>query len=47
VFPTAEIGGVEEIIDPRDTRRLLGEWLDLMWRKLPNDLGKKARGMRP
>ena len=47
VFPTAEIGGVEEIIDPRETRRLLGEWLDLMWRKLPNDLGKKARGMRP
>ncbi len=47
IFPTAEIGGVEEIIDPRDTRRLLGEWLDVMWRKLPDDLGKKARGMRP
>ena len=46
-FPTAEIGGVEDIIDPRDTRRLLGEWLDLMWRQLPKDLGKKARGMRP
>jgi acetyl-CoA carboxylase carboxyltransferase component len=46
-FPTAEIGGVEDIIDPRDTRRLLGEWLELMWRKLPADLGKKARGMRP
>ena len=47
IFPTAEIGGVEDIIDPRDTRRLLGDWLDLMWRKLPQDLGKKSRGMRP
>lgn len=47
IFPTAEIGGVEEIIDPRQTRRLLNEWLDVMWRQLPSDLGKKARGMRP
>jgi acetyl-CoA carboxylase carboxyltransferase component len=46
-FPTAEIGGVENIIDPRETRALLGEWLDLMWKKLPKDLGKKTRGMRP
>jgi acetyl-CoA carboxylase carboxyltransferase component len=46
-FPTAEIGGVENMIDPRETRRLLNEWLDLMWRKLPQDLGIKTRGMRP
>jgi len=46
-FPTAEIGGVENIIDPRETRQLLIEWLELMWKQLPRDLGKKARGMRP
>ncbi len=46
-FRTAEIGGVEDMIDPRDTRPVLCEWLDLVYQQLPEDLGKKARGMRP
>jgi acetyl-CoA carboxylase carboxyltransferase component len=33
-FRTAEHFGVEDIIDPRDTRPLLCEYADLAWRKL-------------
>ena len=46
-FRTAEISGVEDIVDPRNTRPMLCEWLDLVYEQLPEDLGKKARGMRP
>jgi acetyl-CoA carboxylase carboxyltransferase component len=46
-FRTAEIGGVEDIVDPRNTRPMLCEWIDLVYEQLPQDLGKKARGMRP
>ena len=47
-FRTAEISGVEDIVDPRKTRPMLCEWVDLVYRQaLPNDLGKKSRGMRP
>ncbi len=46
-FRTAEIGGVEDIVDPRETRPLLCEWLDLVYELLPQDLGIKRRGMRP
>jgi acetyl-CoA carboxylase carboxyltransferase component len=46
-FRTAEIFGVEEIIDPRDTRPLLCEWIETAYRLLPSQLGSKKRGMRP
>ena len=38
---------IEEIIDPRDTRRLLCDWVETAYRSLPSDLGPKRRGMRP
>ncbi|HKC51503.1 MAG TPA: carboxyl transferase domain-containing protein [Myxococcota bacterium] len=46
-FRTAEIFGVEEIIDPRDTRPLLCEWVETAYRLLPAEVGVKRRGMRP
>ena len=46
-FRTAEIFGIEEIIDPRDTRRLLCDWVETAYRLLPSELGTKTRGMRP
>ncbi len=46
-FRTAEIFGIEEIIDPRDTRSLLCEWIDMAYRLLPSRLGVTRRGMRP
>jgi acetyl-CoA carboxylase carboxyltransferase component len=44
---TAEAFGVEEIIDPRDTRRLLCEWIGQAYALLPSELGPKARACRP
>ena len=46
-FKTAEAFGIEEIIDPRDTRSLLCEWVETAYRLLPSMLGPKKRGMRP
>ena len=46
-FRTAEIFGIEEIIDPRDTRSMLCEWVETAYRLLPSQLGPKRRGMRP
>jgi acetyl-CoA carboxylase carboxyltransferase component len=46
-FRTAEMFGVEEIIDPRETRPLLCEWIETVYRLLPSQLGPKRRGMRP
>lgn len=46
-FRTAENFGIEEIIDPRDTRPLLCEWIETAYRLLPETLGPKRRGMRP
>jgi acetyl-CoA carboxylase carboxyltransferase component len=46
-FRTAEAFGVEEIIDPRDTRRLLVEWASLAYRIVPTQLGRRERGGRP
>ena len=46
-FLTAEMFGIEEIIDPRDTRPLLCEWIETAYRLLPSQLGPKKRGMRP
>lgn len=44
---TAEAFGIEEVIDPRDTRPLLCEWVKLAYELLPTQLGPKARTSRP
>jgi len=44
---TAEAFGVEEIIDPRDTRPLLVEWARRAWQLLPSGLGPRSRSLRP
>jgi acetyl-CoA carboxylase carboxyltransferase component len=44
---TAEAFGVEEIIDPRDTRPLLCEWVEQAYAALPSELGPKLRTTRP
>jgi acetyl-CoA carboxylase carboxyltransferase component len=46
-FRTAEAFGIEEIIDPRDTRPLLCDWVSLAYELQATQLGPKARGMRP
>ena len=43
---TAERLKVPDIIDPRETRFLLNEWLDDAWRLLPEQLGVKSRTIR-
>jgi len=44
---TAEAFGIEEIIDPRDTRPLLCEWVDDAYALLPQHLGPSKHTMRP
>ncbi len=48
-FRTAERFGVEEIIDPRDTRRLLCDWAERAHELVRMDVaaGPKGRGLRP
>ena len=46
-FRTAEAFNVEEIIDPRDTRPLLTDWVALAYDNEATRLGPKTRGMRP
>ncbi len=48
-FRTAERFGVEEIIDPRDTRPLLCDWAERAHEIVRHQLheGPKARGLRP
>ena len=48
-FRTAERFGVEEIIDPRDTRPILCDWAQRAHELIAMDLtaGPKARGLRP
>jgi acetyl-CoA carboxylase carboxyltransferase component len=45
-FRTAENFGIEEIIDPRDTRPLLCEWVETVYELLPSELGPKRRKTR-
>ena len=45
-FLTAERFKVPEIIDPRETRKVLCNWLDDAWDVLPQQLGPKGRTMR-
>jgi acetyl-CoA carboxylase carboxyltransferase component len=44
---TAENFGIEEIVDPRDTRPTLCEWVSLAYARLPRELGPKDRSYRP
>lgn len=46
-FRTAEAFGIEEIIDPRETRPLLCEWIKDAYALLPQQLGPSQHGMRP
>jgi len=45
-FRTAEAFGIEEIIDPRDTRPLLCDWVENAYSLLVTDLGPKRRKIR-
>jgi methylmalonyl-CoA decarboxylase subunit alpha len=48
VFPVAEAFGVEDLIDPRDTRPVLIRYLEAAIPRLAHDLGPKPRyGVRP
>ena len=46
-FRTAEAFGVEKIIDPRHTRRLLCDWIELAYKITATNLGPRPRGARP
>jgi len=46
-FRTAERFGVEEIIDPRETRPLLCEWVRDAYAVLPSQPGRPSFGTRP
>lgn len=46
-FRTAEAFGIEEIIDPRETRPRLCDWVTMAYELLPQELGTKRRGLRP
>lgn len=45
-FRTAEAFGIEDIIDPRDTRALLCDWVEMAYEVERQNLGVKTRGMR-
>jgi len=45
-FRTAEAFGIEDIIDPRETRSLLCEWVEMAYDVERQNLGPKKRGMR-
>ena len=48
VFPIAEAFGIEDLIDPRDTRPLVIRYLEAAIPRLAHDLGPKPRfGVRP
>jgi acetyl-CoA carboxylase carboxyltransferase component len=44
---TAEAFGIEEVIDPRDTRKILCDWVTLAYEIIPTQLGPKSRTPRP
>jgi acetyl-CoA carboxylase carboxyltransferase component len=45
-FRTAEAFGIEDIIDPRETRPLLCEWVEMAYEAERPHLGPKKRGIR-
>lgn len=46
-FLTAQLFGVEEIIDPREIRPIPCQWIEDAYRLLPSELGSRRRGMKP
>ena len=46
-FRTADAFNIEDIIDPRDTRPLLADWVAMAYETLPQITGEKKRSMRP
>ncbi|MBM3138857.1 MAG: methylmalonyl-CoA carboxyltransferase [Chloroflexi bacterium] len=46
-FGAVEAFNAEDMVDPRDTRPLLCDWVKMAYAKLPADLGRKTRPMRP
>ncbi len=46
-FRTAERFGVQDLIDPRESRQLLCEWVHDAYRLLPEQLGRPRFGTRP
>ena len=46
-FRTAEAFGIEEIIDPRETRSLLCEWVATAYELVSTQTGPKQHGLRP
>lgn len=44
---TAEAFGIEEVVDPRDTRPILCDWVKLAYEIIPTQLGPKSRTPRP
>jgi acetyl-CoA carboxylase carboxyltransferase component len=46
-FATAEVFGIEEIIDPRETRPLLVDWARRASVVVRDDCVPRARGLRP
>ncbi len=46
-FRTAEQFGVQDVIDPRDSRALLCDWVRDAYALLPEQLGRPAFGLRP
>jgi len=46
-FRTAEAFGIEEVIDPRDSRPLLCDWVEMAYEIIPTQLGPKTRISRP
>ena len=44
---TAEVFGIERIVDPAETRAILTDWILGAYRVLAHDLGPTARGLRP
>lgn len=46
-FRTAEHFGVQDLIDPRDSRALLCEWVRDAYRRLPEFIGRPSFGARP
>jgi acetyl-CoA carboxylase carboxyltransferase component len=46
-FRTAEHFGVQDIIDPRDSRPLLCDWVRDAYRLLPEQIGRPSFGTRP
>jgi len=46
-FRTAEAFGIEHIIDPRDTRAILCDWVPQAYEVEATRLGPRARGYRP